>query len=90
MASAQRWQNALPLTIKHHSFPINHLIWPRILDMSKAFDKVWHPGLIFKLKQNGINGKLLDMFEHYLTDRKQRVVLNGIESHWENLLSGVP
>ena len=58
--------------------------------MSKAFDKVWHPGLIFKLKQNGINGKLLDMFEHYLTDRKQRVVLNGIESPWENLLSGVP
>ena len=30
------------------------------------------------------------MFEHYLTDRKQRVVLNGIESPWENLLSGVP
>ena len=58
--------------------------------MSKAFEKVWRPGLIFKLKQNGINGKLLDMFEHYLTDRKQRVVLNGIESPWENLLSGVP
>ena len=58
--------------------------------MSKAFDKVWHPGLIFKLKQNGINGKSLDILEHYLTDRKQRIVLNGIESPWKNILSAVP
>ena len=33
------------------------------LDMSKAFDKVWHEGLIFKLKQNGIEGKLLSLFK---------------------------
>ena len=38
------------------------------LDMSKAFDKVWHEGLIFKLKQNGIEGKLLNLFESYLTN----------------------
>ena len=60
------------------------------LDISKAFDKVWHPGLIFKLKQNGINGNLLSSIEHYLSNRKQRVVLNGIESPWESILSGVP
>ena len=47
------------------------------LDISKAFDKVWHEGLIFKLKQNGISGGLLKLFENYLHNRKQRVVLNG-------------
>ena len=60
------------------------------LDMSKAFDKVWHEGLIFKLKQNGIEGKLLNLFQNYLTNRKQRVVLNGIESNWAEIKSGVP
>ena len=60
------------------------------LDISKAFDKVWHSGLIFKLKQNGISGNLLTMLESYLTDRKQRVILNGIESSWESISSGVP
>ena len=47
------------------------------LDISKAFDEVWHEGLIFKLKQNGISGSLLTLFENYLCNRKQRVVLNG-------------
>ena len=50
--------------------------------MSKAFDKVWHEGLIFKLKQNGVDGNLLNLFKDYLTNRKQRVVLNGQESDW--------
>ena len=40
------------------------------LDISKAFDKVWHDGLIFKLKQNGISGNLLKLFENYLNNRK--------------------
>ena len=60
------------------------------LDMSKAFDKVWHDGLIFKLKQNGIEGKFLILLRNYLTDRKQRVVINGKESNWGDIKSGVP
>ena len=59
------------------------------LDMSKAFDKVWHEGLIFKLKQNGIEGKLLSLFENYLKNRKQRVVINGSESSWGDINAGV-
>ena len=60
------------------------------LDMSKAFDKVWHEGLIFKLKRNGVDGKLLAMLSDYLRNRKQRVVINGAESEWAPIYSGVP
>ena len=38
------------------------------LDISKAFDKVWHEGLIYKLKQNGIKGNLLDTLTNFLNE----------------------
>ena len=60
------------------------------LDISKAFDKVWHEGLIFKLKTYGIDGDLLKLLINYLKDRKQRVILNGQTSSWKNILAGVP
>ena len=49
------------------------------LDISKAFDKVWHEGLIYKLKSNGISGNLLSFFDDYIKNRFQRVTLNGTE-----------
>ena len=60
------------------------------LDISKAFDKVWHDGLIFKMRQNGISGNLLKLFQNYLSNRKQRVVLNGFSSDYCTIGSGVP
>ena len=45
------------------------------LDISKAFDKVWHDSLIFKPKQNGISGNLLNLLSNFLRNRKQKVVL---------------
>ena len=60
------------------------------LDISKAFDKVWHEGLVFKLKQNGVSGNLLKLFESYLRDRQQRVVINGSFSNFLPIESGVP
>ena len=60
------------------------------LDISKAFDKVRHEGLVFKLKQNGISGNLLNIFEDFLRNRKPRVVLNGETSNWKNIHAGVP
>ena len=59
------------------------------LDISKAFDKVWHEGVIFKLKQNGISGDLLNILTDYLSKRKQRVVLNGQVSTWTSVEAGV-
>ena len=43
------------------------------LDILNAFDKVWHKVIIFKLKQNGISGKLLSALSDFLKDRKHRV-----------------
>ena len=59
------------------------------LDISKAFDKVWHDGLIFKLQENGISGNLLEVLKHFLTNRKRRVVLNGQSSSWTNVKARV-
>ena len=60
------------------------------LDISKAFDKVWHEGLIFKLKQNGICGNSINLLTNYLSNRKQRVIINGTNSDYQPILSGVP
>ena len=45
--------------------------------LSKAFDKVWHEGLLFKLENIGISGNLLSLLKIFLNNRFQRVVLNG-------------
>ena len=60
------------------------------LDISKAFDKVLHEGLLLKLKQNGISRNLLNVLTDFLYQRKQRVVLNGQHSSWTNIEAGVP
>ena len=60
------------------------------LDISKAFDKVWHEGLIYKLQQNGISGELLNILVDFLNNRKQSVVLNGQSSNWVDVKAGVP
>ena len=60
------------------------------LDISKAFDKVWHDRIIFKLKQNGISGNLLNLLSNFLRNRKQRVVLNGQTSSCADVNAGVP
>ena len=60
------------------------------LDISKAFDKVWHKGLLYKLQCFGVGGSLLTWIGSYLSNRKQRVVLNGQESSILCSNAGVP
>ena len=59
-------------------------------DISKAFDRVWHKGLLFKLQSVGISGSLLQWFTDYLHNRKQSVVIPGVSSNWSTVVVGVP
>ena len=59
-------------------------------DISKAFIKVWHRGLLRKLQAIGIRGTLLHWFENYLAERKQAVVLHGSRSDYLTVPAGVP
>ena len=74
----------------YKSFDCGYEVRGVFLDISKAFDKVWHDGIIFKLEQNGISGKLHKLLHDFLVNRKQRVVLNGQVSSWSNVKAGVP
>ena len=61
------------------------------LDISKEFNIVWHKDITFKLKQNGISSKLLNVLSDFLKDMKQSVILNGHQvSSWTGVNAGVP
>jgi hypothetical protein len=57
-------------------------------DIAKAFDKVWHEGLIYKLRMIGVGGLVLDWFQNYMSKRKQRVVLGNNSSAFLNIPQG--
>ena len=59
------------------------------LDFAKAFDVVCHKRLMVKLKAKGIDGDLLEWIRDWLAGRKQWVVVEGEESDWADVLSGV-
>ena len=69
-----------------HEFEVRSVF----LDISKAFDKVWHEGMIFKPQQNGISDDLLNSLPDFLRNRKQRVTPNGQSSSWTNVNARVP
>ena len=59
-------------------------------DISKAFDRLWHKGLLYKLKSVGVTDSLLHWCSDYLANRKQRVVIPGACSDWLPVTAGVP
>ena len=59
-------------------------------DISKAFDKVWHKGLIIKLRGYGVDGELLRWIESYLINRRQRVFIKDSISSEREISAGVP
>ena len=74
----------------YKSFDDGYEVQRVFLDISKAFDKVWHQGLHYKLRQNGISGELLNILTDFLDNRTQRVILNGQYSSWAKVEAGVP
>ena len=73
----QAWGNKL----------VSHAVF---LDISAAFDKVWHKGLIAKLTEVGVSGQFLQVLESYLNNRKQKVMIDGVPSEEVSIKSGVP
>ena len=60
------------------------------LDISKAFDRVWHDGLLYKLKLSGTCDSYYNLIQSFLDSRHQRVTLNGQSSKWSLVEAGVP
>lgn len=78
----QRWTDAVAAGLEVRAIA---------LDISKAFDKVWHEGLLFKLQfKFGIVGCLLAWFRSYLSGRTQRVNINSSYSDLKPINAGVP
>ena len=60
------------------------------LDISKAFDRVWHAGLLHKLKSYGISGQMFGLISSFLSNRWLRVILDGKSSKEYPVNAGVP
>ena len=59
-------------------------------DISKAFDTVWHKGLLHKLEKLQFRGEILSWLSEYLSNRQQRVVILNGKSDWQSIQAGVP
>ena len=60
------------------------------LDITKAFDRVWHAGLLHKLKSYGVSGQIFGLISSFLSNRQLRVVLDGKSSQEYPVNAGVP
>ena len=74
----------------YKSFDDGYEVRGVVLDISKAFGKVWHQGLHYKLRQNDIFDELLNTLTDFLDNRSQRVILNGQYSSWAKLKLELP
>jgi len=81
LESVHHWAQSLDKRSSTHIF---------FLDFSKAFDSVPHERLLIKLDCIGVRGAVLKWIRSFLTDRRQRVMLEGCTSTWAPVTSGVP
>ncbi len=74
----------------HAAIMFNTSIPVAFLDLSKAFDKVHHPSLLYKLGLIGVNGRLWSFVRSFLSDRQMRCIDGATTSEWIPVYSGVP
>ena len=60
------------------------------MDVSAAFDKCWHKGLLAKLKQVKVENSCYSLFESYLSNRVQCTVVDGVKSKFQEIKAGIP
>ena len=72
------------------SWAENKIMHGLFLDVSSAFDKVWHSGLLAKLYQAGVEDNFYQILSSYLDERKQVVVVEGQKSDLLDIKAGVP
>ena len=60
------------------------------LDISKDFDRIWHAGILHKLKSYGILGEIFGLISSFLSNRQLRVVLDGKSSQKYPVNAGLP
>ena len=75
-----------------HPLPYCMYVYPPPLNFSNKWPNIecFSLFLLHKLSVYGIQGKLLNWIKSFLTNRRQRVLLNGSPSDWEAVVSGVP
>ena len=81
------------LSITHEiyrAFDTNEEVRAVFLDISRAFDRVWHEGLIHKLKKLGVDGDMINILTSFLANRMQRTAIDGKYSEWTGISAGVP
>ncbi len=74
----------------HCSLDDNQDVLMIFLNIAKAFDKVFHEAILYKLESFGVRGKLLTWFESYLSNRQQRVIVDGFTYEFKSTNAGVP
>ena len=75
----------------NNAFDVNLSLEVRAVffDISEAFDRVWHKGLLYKVKCMGTDGNFLKLVESFLSNRYQSVVFNGQAFSWADVKAGV-
>lgn len=74
----------------HEAFAQKKWVCGVVFDIEKAFDKVWHDGLFFKMHKMKIPTKICEWIRSFLNERKFKIYINGQSSEEKKLVTGVP